>query len=90
VSDWARQNSAALRTLAGQVTALEGLGPAAQQRAAEVGEALGNDDPASLLSPLAAAQPYLGDQHGPLARELGIVAEHADRARRDATDRRNH
>jgi hypothetical protein len=87
VSDWARQNSASLRRLAGQVSALAGLGEDAQERAARLGEALGDDDPAALLPPLAAAQPDLCDGHGELAQQVGAITEHADRLRRDAAHR---
>jgi hypothetical protein len=88
VSDWARQNSASLRKLAGQVSTLSGLGAAAQERATQLGEALGGDDPAALLSPLAAAQPHLGAQHSALAQQVGAITERTDQVRRDAAHRR--
>jgi hypothetical protein len=89
VADWARQNSASLRKLAGQVSALHGLGAVAQERATRLGEALGDDDPAALLSPLAAAQPHLGDQHSDLAQQVGAITERTDEVRRDAAHRRD-
>lgn len=85
VADWARRNSAILRQLAGRVSALDGLGPAAQKSADRIGAALGDDDPARLLPPLAAAQPHLT---GPLAEQLGEISAHTDRLRRDAAGNR--
>ncbi|WP_370965049.1 HSP18 transcriptional regulator [Amycolatopsis sp. cg9] len=88
VADWARRNSADLRRLAGQVSALDGLSPAAQESADRIGAALGDDDPATLLPPLAAARPHLADDHAGLAERVGEIAEHTDRLRRDAAGRR--
>ncbi|MEQ0558170.1 HSP18 transcriptional regulator [Amycolatopsis sp. NEAU-NG30] len=88
VADWARRNSAILRQLAGRVSALDGLGPAAQESADRLGAALGDDDPASLLSPLAAARPHLTGTHAGLAEQLGEISEHTDRLRRDAAGNR--
>ena len=85
VADWARRNSAILRQLAGRVSALDGLGPAAQESADRIGAALGDDDPARLLPPLAAAQPHLT---GALAEQLGEISAHTDRLRRDAVGNR--
>lgn len=88
VADWARRNSASLRRLAGRVSALNGLGPAAQESADRLGEALGDDDPATLLRPLAAARPHLTADHAGLADELGEISEETDRLRRNAGKRR--
>jgi hypothetical protein len=88
VADWARRNSAILRQLAGRVSALDGLDPAAQENADRLGAALGDDDPATLLPPLAAARPHLADGHASLARQLGEISEQADRLRRDAVGNR--
>jgi hypothetical protein len=85
VADWARRNSAILRQLAGRVSTLDGLGPAAQESADRIGAALGDDDPARLLPPLAAAQPHLT---GALAEQLGEISAHTDRLRRDAAGNR--
>jgi hypothetical protein len=90
VSDWARQNSASLRQLAGQVSALDGLGAAARERVTQLGDALGGDDPAALLSPLAATQPDLGELHSELAQRVGAITERTDQLRRDAAHRRDH
>ncbi|WP_329045562.1 HSP18 transcriptional regulator [Amycolatopsis sp. NBC_01488] len=88
VADWARRNSAILRQLAGRVSALDGLGPAAQASADRLGAALGDDDPATLLPPLAAAQPHLAEEHAGLAKRLGEISEETDRLRRDAAGNR--
>jgi len=73
VSRWARDNSATLRTLAGQVGELD---PA-------VHSALAQDDAAALLGPLAAALDHLRATHPDLADRVGTVGEHTDRVRRD-------
>ncbi|MEV7097769.1 HSP18 transcriptional regulator [Amycolatopsis sp. NPDC051045] len=88
VADWARRNSAILRRLAGQVSALDGLGPAAQASADRLGAALGDDDPATLLPPLAAAQRHLTGAHAGLAEQLGEISAHTDQLRRDAAGNR--
>src|SRR3954447_13069890 len=88
VADWARRNSVILRQLAGRVSALDGLGPAAQESADRLGAALGDDDPATLLPPLAAARPHLTDAHSGLAEQLGEISEQTDRLRRDAAGNR--
>jgi hypothetical protein len=88
VTSWARANSSSLRQLAGQVSALDGLGKEAQEHADRVQEALGYDDAANLLSPLAAAQAHLAEDHAALAAELTAVAEHTGRLRRDAANTR--
>ena len=85
VADWARRNSAILRQLAGRVSTLDGLGPAAQESADRIGAALGDDDPARLLPPLAAARPHLTSA---LAEQLGEISAHTDRLRRDAAGNR--
>jgi len=88
VADWARRNSAILRQLAGRVSALHGLGPAAQETADRLGAALGDDDPATLLPPLAEARPHLAAEHAGLAHELGEISEQTDQLRRDAAGNR--
>jgi hypothetical protein len=76
VANWARENSATLRELAGQVSAATG--------ADTVRDALGADDPTALLSPLANAQADLTAHHAPLAARIETINEHTDRLRRDA------
>jgi hypothetical protein len=74
VVTWARENSASLRELAGQVSAAAGPG--------EVRDALAGNDPAALLSPLANARHGLADTG--LAARIESFTEHADQLRRDA------
>ncbi|NBH12598.1 HSP18 transcriptional regulator, partial [Amycolatopsis sp. SID8362] len=50
--------------------------------------ALGDDDPATLLPPLAAARPHLTGEHAGLAERVGEIAEHTDQLRRDAAGHR--
>ncbi|WP_091291658.1 HSP18 transcriptional regulator [Amycolatopsis xylanica] len=89
VAAWARENSATLRKLAGQVSALGGLGTAAQRSADRLGAALGDDDAAALLAPLNDAQPHLTERHGALADQVTAITERADRLRRDAASLRH-
>ncbi|WP_326952230.1 MULTISPECIES: HSP18 transcriptional regulator [unclassified Amycolatopsis] len=85
VADWARRNAAVLRQLAGRVSALDGLAPAAQASADRLGAALGDDDPANLLPPLAAARPHLT---GDLGTRVGEISAEAARLRRAAAGNR--
>jgi hypothetical protein len=80
VGIWARENSASLRRLAGQVSASTGLGTAAQTR---MDDALAQDDAAALLSPLADAQTELRDGHAALAAQIRKVTRQTDQVRRD-------
>jgi hypothetical protein len=85
VATWARQNSAALRTLAGLVGALEAVTP---EKAGRLTDALGDDDAAALLPALAATHPDLATHHTALADQVTAIREHTDRLRRDATSTR--
>lgn len=88
VASWARENSAALRQLAGRVSALDNLNASARQHADRLQRALGDDDPATLLSPLTEARPHLAEEHAALAEQLGDLTQRAEQLRRDAvTDR---
>jgi hypothetical protein len=87
VADWARRNSAVLRQLAGQVSAVEGLGDAGQKRVDQVQRALGEDDVAALLTPLADAHAHLRAAHAPLADRINTLTEQTDQLRRKV---RNH
>ncbi|WP_439381127.1 HSP18 transcriptional regulator [Amycolatopsis lexingtonensis] len=88
VAEWARRNSAVLRQLAAQVSAVRGLGDAGQASAARLGAALGEDDVTGLLPPLAEIRTHLERDHVGLAEQVGAIGEHAERLRRDAADRR--
>jgi hypothetical protein len=85
VAEWARRNSAVLRQLAGQVSALDGLDATAADR---LGAALGDDDVTTLLPPLDAVRAHLADDHAGLADRLGAISEHTDQLRREAAGNR--
>ncbi|WP_077800798.1 type III effector protein [Streptomyces sp. JHA26] len=78
VTAWARGNAADLRQLAGQVTALAAL--PAEARAPLV-RALGHDDAAGLLAPLAGARAHLPAEHAELAARIDTLTRHTDRLR---------
>ncbi|HEX6347448.1 HSP18 transcriptional regulator [Umezawaea sp.] len=78
VSQWARANSAVLRSLAGQIGDLD----------PSVHRALGENDAAALLSPLAGAHDHLRTTHPDLADRIGLIGEHTDRVRRDTQTQR--
>jgi hypothetical protein len=86
VANWARENSASLRRLAGQVSAATGLDAAAQAR---VDDALAADDVTELLSPLAAAQADLRADHAGLADQIDTLTRQTDQVRQDTLDRRD-
>ena len=88
VAQWARHNSAVLRQLAGQVSALHGLTASARHHTDRVQRALADNDPAALLAPLAAAHLHLRTSHVGLAEQINAVAEHVEQLRRDTRDRR--
>ncbi len=89
VARWARQNSASLRRLAGQISALEDLTASARHQADRVQQALADNDAAALLSPLAAAHDHLLSSHATLAEQISTITEHTEQLRRDTRDRRN-
>ncbi|WP_338486046.1 type III effector protein [Streptomyces sp. SCSIO 75703] len=85
VTAWARGNAAGLRQLAGQITAVTAL-PGEARAALE--RALGHDDAAGLLGPLAGARDHLGAGHPELAARIDTLTHDTDRVRRTAGDRR--
>ncbi|ADB31006.1 hypothetical protein Kfla_1912 [Kribbella flavida DSM 17836] len=87
VVEWARTNAADLRRLAGQVTALDGLDSKAQASVDRLHDALGADDSAALLAPLAEAGPRLVRDHPTLADRISEVGDQADQVRREAPRR---
>jgi hypothetical protein len=89
VSSWARENSATLRQLAGQVSALENLPGPGRRHADRLQEALADNDPAALLSPMAKAQDHLGDDNAALAKRLTALTRRADEVRRDTISGRH-
>ncbi|PRX45466.1 hypothetical protein B0I33_109129 [Prauserella shujinwangii] len=88
VALWARANSAALRRLAGQVGALEGVADHVREHVDRVQDALGGTDAADLLPPLAGAGPHLAASHPTLAARISDVTAEAERLRRDTQRRR--
>jgi len=88
LTGWARRNSASLRRLAGQISALTDLGSQAQRQVDLVHEALAHDDAARLLPPLADSRSHLGPTHPHLAEQIDAITEHADRLRSDVRARR--
>ncbi|MEJ1105906.1 MULTISPECIES: hypothetical protein [unclassified Kribbella] len=89
VAVWARDNAADLRRLAGQVAALDGLEGQAQASVDAVHDALGNNDSAALLGPLAAAGEQLSKDHPALADRISEIGARTDEARQSGQDRRN-
>ncbi|GAA2067372.1 hypothetical protein GCM10009839_93980 [Catenulispora yoronensis] len=73
VAGWARDNAAGLRQLAGQIGALTDLGDGADGDLAALRAALGRDDVADLLGPLADAGGHLAGGHPGLAEQVGAV-----------------
>lgn len=88
VNAWARAHGADLRQLAGQVSALTDLGPAAQPSLDRLHQALGTDEPAALIPLLAATHQHLPEAHEGLAERVADVAHDTDRARQDGEQAR--
>lgn len=90
VTAWARDNAAALRQLAGRVTALADLPAAAGTPLAALTTALADDDPAALLGPLTDTHPYLASGHPDLAASVDDLTRHTKRLRQDSGDQRRN
>ena len=90
VTAWARENSAELRQVAGQVSGLPGLSEAGQRDAELLHAELGGDDTSTLLQPLSTMQSYLSEEHSDLAGRIGALTANAERQRDDAASRRRH
>lgn len=73
VAGWARHNSARLRRLAGQITSLDDLDAQARPSVDRLEHALGADDSAALLEPLAEAGSKLRDSHPSLATQVAQI-----------------
>jgi hypothetical protein len=87
VATWARDNAADLRRLAGQVTALDGLDQTTQDSVDRIHDALGDNDSAALLGPLADAGPRLTRDHPRIADRISELGDRADEVRRGSTQR---
>lgn len=81
VAAWARDNAAVLRQLAGQVSALEDLPSRARRHAELVGQALADNDPTSLLSPLADTHTHLKTTHAGLAAQIQSITDQTTQIR---------
>jgi hypothetical protein len=88
VAVWARDNAADLRRLAGQVAAIDDLDSQAQARVDRVHDALGDNDSAALLEPLAAAGPHLSRAHPKLAGRISEIRTRTNEIRQAGQDRR--
>ena len=87
VAAWARDNAADLRRLAGQVTSLDGLDHPTQASVDRIHVALGNNDSAALLAPLAEAGPGLIRDHPNLAGRISEIADRTDEVRATSKQR---
>lgn len=88
VNTWARDNSSTLRQLAGRVSATTGLSESGQASTGQVRTALGSNDAADLLAPLADAREHLLTDHAGLAAEILDVTEMSSAVRRETERRR--
>ncbi|WP_367128189.1 hypothetical protein [Saccharothrix sp. HUAS TT1] len=79
VSQWARDNAASLRSLAGQVGRMDVV----------VRQALADDDAVALLGPLTSALGRVRPTHPELAEEIQAVTDQAEEVRRDTQNLRN-
>lgn len=87
VDDWAIDNTAGLRRLAAQITALDDLDPGSADDLSRLNQALGAVDATALPVLLAAARHHLYD-HPDLARQVDGVTADAARVRRETQQRR--
>ncbi|MGW8374817.1 type III effector protein [Streptomyces sp. ODS28] len=85
VTAWARDNAADLRQLAAAVTALSDL-PAATRT--PLTRALGHDDAARLIEPLARSRGHLAAEHPDLAGRIDALTRQTDRLRHDSDAQR--
>jgi hypothetical protein len=81
VAQWANDNTADLRRLAGQITALTDLDEAATAALARLHQALGDSDASALPALLTAIHHHLPD-HPDLAGQIDTVTAHTDQIRR--------
>ena len=80
VARWANDNTADLRRLAGQITALTDLGEAATGDLAQLHQALGDADATALPGLLAATHQHLPG-HPELAAQIAAITTHTDQIR---------
>lgn len=89
VATWARQNASELRQIAGQVSALTGLSTRGRRGARTLADSLTEDDPVSLLEPLADMHDHLVEEHGRLAERVDAVGRRVRRVRRETQHSRD-
>lgn len=89
VTAWARRQATVLRQLAAHVSGAEGMPAGGRRAAANLAEALGEDDAAALLAPLAATHRYLAG-HTDLADRVAAVGKQSDNVRQQAIAERRH
>lgn len=89
VAAWARENAAELRQIAGQVSAVAGLTSAGRRDAKTLASSLTEDDPSSLIVPLADMREHLVDEHARLAAQVDAVGQKVRRVRRETQRRRD-
>ena len=88
VAQWANDNTADLRRLAGQITALTDLDDDAESPIRRLHHALADPDATALPVLLADTQRYLPD-HPDLAAQVDSVTVHTERVRRQTQQRRD-
>lgn len=86
VARWANDNTADLRRLAGQITALTDLDEAASAALARLHRALGDPDATALPALLAATHHHL-PHHPDLAAQIDTITTHTDQIRRQTPRR---
>ncbi|GAA4261460.1 hypothetical protein [Dactylosporangium darangshiense] len=87
VAQWANDNTADLRRLAGQITALTDLGDAATADLTQLHQALGDPDATALPDLLAATHQHLPD-HPDLAAQIDTITDRTNQIRRQHPRRR--
>ncbi|MET8100527.1 type III effector protein [Streptomyces sp. NPDC005236] len=81
VTAWAQDHAAALRQLAGAITALPDLPATATNVIRSLHTALGDSDPAQLLGPLSDTGPHLRTAHPGLAERVTDIDRHTHERR---------
>lgn len=89
VAAWARENASELRQIAGQVSAIPDLSRSGRRDAAALATSLTDDDPATLIEPLADMHAHLVDDHAQLAARVDAVGDRVSRVRRETQRRRD-
>lgn len=88
VAEWAREHASELRQIAGQASGASGLDGAGRRRARTLADCLTEDDPGTLIGPLAELHEHLVDDHAELAGRVEAVGHSVDRVRRETQQRR--